>query len=520
MLYRPGKRVVCGAAVAVVLYLRRRGRRDRYLVAVRQRRHCRGRFAFDLYSVALTAVRHFVLVLRVLFTVVRPLAVQRFDLQFRCVLRNRQRAFRLADVVVLGKRSGLQRVGKRVRCFAYFRPTSGHIVGGSFAVYESVAAFGDCFIRQRRAVIRLGIRGARQRDRPLRHYQCTVIRGVAVVRICSLNLVVYSSDICNIRHCIGPGLSSINTVLYCRTFRHRRGCTASMRRTIILTAIINRFDGHSRRRDCQRTGSIRYVIVTWDAGNASLIFCCQIILWALADIGYGRCRAERGLDAVLIRFECTCYGVFTIQRVAVIGFTVSFRRNRQRQRVINGNNITTSNYRNRLARIIAVYLQVLLLIGGGRSRRVLRTDRYRSRVIILNLSSCPLQVMVHGDSSRIQLEAHLQHGASVASNRGRPVIILFCIQHILCRISRSLVRIGHGDFRFCQCLARIVAGCRLSRVRTVVTHIVVFDSIRNFNGFPHGIHAVIRNTLVGEHSCGRLGRSSGGGVLVRTIVIS
>ena len=171
MLYRPGERVVVGAAVAVILYLRRRSRRDRYLVAVGQRRHCRGRFAFDLYGVALTAVRHFVLVLRVLFTVVLPLAVQRLDLQFRRVLRDRQLAFRLADVVVLGKCSGIQRVGKRVGRFANFCPRSGYIIGGTFAGDESVSADCHFIVGQRRAVVFLAVRRARQCYAALRDYK-------------------------------------------------------------------------------------------------------------------------------------------------------------------------------------------------------------------------------------------------------------------------------------------------------------------------------------------------------------
>ena len=109
MFDRPGERVVIRAAVAVVLHLRISCRRDRHLISVRQGRYRRRRAVRNAHRVALLAVRHRVLVLRVLRTVVLPLAVSRFDLQFRLVLRNLQLAVGRRHQVVAYRSLGARR---------------------------------------------------------------------------------------------------------------------------------------------------------------------------------------------------------------------------------------------------------------------------------------------------------------------------------------------------------------------------------------------------------------------------
>ena len=168
MLYRPGERVLSFGAVADVRHLRCLCRRDRHLVAVCQRRYRTRRAFRDRYRVALIAVRDRVLVLRVLCTVVLPAAVRRFDLQFRRVLRDFQRAFRRGDLVVLRKRAFVQFVRERVLAAADFRLTARYIVRRSFAVDKAVAADRHCVVRQRRAVVLLLIVCTRKRYTPRR----------------------------------------------------------------------------------------------------------------------------------------------------------------------------------------------------------------------------------------------------------------------------------------------------------------------------------------------------------------
>ena len=257
MLDRPGERVVLRAAVAEVLHLRISCRRDRHLISVRQGRYRRRRAVRNAHRVALLAVRHRVLVLRVLRTVVLPLAVSRFDLQFRLVLRDFQRAVLRLDRVVLGQRALVQRVRERVLAAAHDRLAARNVVRRAFTVHEAITAHryvGLRVLRQRRAVVLLLAVCTRQRHSALRHFQGAVIRGIFVVRVRRFDLIIDCAKVLDAGHSVGPGLTAISAILDRRAFRHARRCTAAMRLTVVLVTVISCLHRHGRRLDRQIAG--------------------------------------------------------------------------------------------------------------------------------------------------------------------------------------------------------------------------------------------------------------------------
>ena len=133
-----------------------------------------------------------------------------------------------------------------------------------------------------------------------------------------------------------------------RDFRLRQ------RRTVVrLLAALTR-QRYTALRDRQRAGSIINNIIGRNAGDLCLISLSQILLGALADIGDRGSRAESSFNCLGIAAQFTGNCVLTIQRVAVIGLGLCFSRDRQRQRVVDGDDIAFGAYRDLLARVVAV----------------------------------------------------------------------------------------------------------------------------------------------------------------------
>ena len=270
MLNRPGEGVVVRTAVADVLYFCCRCRCDRYLVAVLQRCHCCGCAFRYGYCVALFTVRYGVFILRMLCTVILPLAISGLNLQLGLVLRDLQCAFRFADVVVFCQRALIQRVGELVCTLAYFCLCAGDVVCRAFAVHKAVSA--DCYVglgvlHQRRAVILLLAVCTRQRYRTLLDAQCAGFL---------LRNVIACGDIFSFGTCAGH-------YCYCSTVK----ATTIWRTCNILSAgcgvtTDRQYVTFSKTCDCVLLG------FNCAAGTGYCYFFSNVAVLRLTIIGFGR----------------------------------------------------------------------------------------------------------------------------------------------------------------------------------------------------------------------------------------
>ena len=161
---------------------------------------------------------------------------------------NRQRACGCFDVVVVGIRACVQRIGERIAAASRIQLAAGHIVGRAFTVHESVAAHRHGVVRQRLAVVGLAVRRARQCNATLRDLQFAGHNCIIVSFFCRLDFVRNVSEILDARNSIRPGLPIVNAVLEGNTLEYfpvfLGGRSAVMSRAVIRSFIGNGGNRH------------------------------------------------------------------------------------------------------------------------------------------------------------------------------------------------------------------------------------------------------------------------------------
>ena len=119
-------------------------------------------------------------------SVVHPGVGSRHDCYSLTALRHCQRAVGSTDVVVRGSRALVQGVGKGIVAGTDLSLAAGHVVGRTLALNEAVAGHSNSVVRQRRAVVLLAVRRARQGDAARRDCQGAIGRGNRLVLACVL----------------------------------------------------------------------------------------------------------------------------------------------------------------------------------------------------------------------------------------------------------------------------------------------------------------------------------------------
>ena len=252
--------------------------------------------------------------------------------------------------------------------------------------------------------------------------------------------------------------------------------------------------------DGQGARCIRNRVIVRNTRDCSLILGGQIILRALGNVSNRRSSTESSSDGIRIAAELTRNGIRTIQRSSVVGLAVGLRRNRQRQRVIDRDDVTVGRHRNRLPRVVAVNRKVLLLIGGNRSSGVIGTDGLLRRHVVSNLGRGALKVVVHGDGSLIKVEVDLQDGRSITGNLSGKNVVRVIARELICIARCSLVFIGCVDGRVR--LRGPGIGCPQFFILLILTSgilEVVLNLVVDVLSLPHGKHSVVRQVLVGCH---------------------
>ena len=174
-------------------------------------------------------------------------------------------------------------------------------------------------------------------------------------------------------------------------------------------------------------------------------------------------------------------------------------RDRQRKRVVDGDFIAVNADRDRLARVVAVDRQVLLLVGRDRCCGVFGSDGDVFRHIIRDLGRGVLQVVVNRDRSLIQLEVDLQNGAAVAGDRCAPSLVFAFIKDVLRRFVRLLVIARHLNRSVGRSFTRLVLAGGIGGIYTGVILIIELNGVLDVSGFPHSEHGVIRCMLICRH---------------------
>ena len=173
MLDRPGEGVVVRAVVAEVLHLGRCSGHDRHHVARAERRRARGRVRRNRHIVALVAVGHRVLVLRMGVAVVGPSAGLGDHLQLLRGSRDSQRARNTCDVVVRRHIRAVRRdhhvvLGRdRARVLANLsaRGAEGHVVRVAAHKALTLGRLGHLYRVDRDSAARVLVRLALARER-------------------------------------------------------------------------------------------------------------------------------------------------------------------------------------------------------------------------------------------------------------------------------------------------------------------------------------------------------------------
>ena len=166
--------------------------------------------------------------------------------------------------------------------------------------------------------------------------------------------------------------------------------------------LVLRGDGHGLRADGEGARVVGNNVVPGDAIGLSLI-----CLRALSDIRDRRGGAKDVSNGIGITIKRICDGIGSRQRIAVIGLALRGGIDRQRQRVVDSNDVAVSRNRHRLGRVVAVNREVLALVRIDRLRRVLGADGLLRRHVFGDLRCGALEVVVHGDRGLAQLEVRV-----------------------------------------------------------------------------------------------------------------
>ena len=156
------------------------------------------------------------------------------------------------------------------------------------------------------------------------------------------------------------------------------------------------------RRDRQRARIVSNSVVSGDTRSSGLISGSR------SDIRSDLQRSTKcAFNCRLIGIQRSNVGEGTGKLAAVIFFAIGLSRDRQRQRVVDGDDIAFGFDRDRLGRVIAVDRQVLPLIGRNRLCRVLGPDCLLGRHILRDRDRGALQVVVNRNFRLVQLEVRI-----------------------------------------------------------------------------------------------------------------
>ena len=262
------------------------------------------------------------------------------------------------------------------------------------------------------------------------------------------------------------------------------------------------------RRDRQRARIVSNSVVSGDTRSSGLI------AGSRSDIRSDLQRSTKfAFNCRHIGIQRSIVGEGTGKLAAIIFFAIGLSRDRQRQRVVDGDDIAFGFDRDRLGRVIAVDRQVLPLIGRNRLCRVLGPDCLLGRHIIRDRDRGALQVVVNRNFRLVQLEVRV---VSVFLIDTVCVLIgnkLSCVAHRLCTVIAGPVvddvHVRAGSSR----RAGSRSGRRLDRLGrgSDSTPAGAVGSDRVVDGyivlFPHSEEILIRLLLVGRYlRCSGTGR--------------
>ena len=187
---------------------------------------------------------------------------------------------------------------------------------------------------------------------------------------------------------------------------HHARCVGSVELELLLCAVVGDGGAAGQRDlglvDGQRTGCVRYHVVGRDAGDLRLILCGRVI--ARARIGDRRGLTESPRDHGVIARQRSRDGVVACEGRSVVRLVTALRLDGQRERVVDRDDVAVGRHRNRLARVVGVDREVLLLIRRDRGRGVLGADNLLRLHIVSDLGCGALEVVVHRDIGLVQLE--------------------------------------------------------------------------------------------------------------------
>ena len=241
------------------------------------------------------------------------------------------------------------------------------------------------------------------------------------------------------------------------------------------------------RRDRQRARIVSNNVVSGDTRRNSLI------AGGRRDIRSDLQRITKcTFNCRLIGIQRPIVGEGTGKLAAVIFLAVGLGRNRQRQRIVDGDDIAICADRDRLARVVAVDRQILALIFRDRLCRILGPDRLLRNHILRDLGRGTLQVVVNRDRGLVQIKVYLQDGAAVAGDRRGQDAGRALDKSILAVLGLSLIRIGSVDCAAGLGRTRVGQLFVLGVVLAIVILIIELNGIVYIKRFPHGVEIIIR----------------------------
>ena len=119
-------------------------------------------------------------------------------------------------------------------------------------------------------------------------------------------------------------------------------------------------------------------------------------------------RISNGCICITVEQPCDC--ALECRIFITVSLAAVFSLNGQRERVVNRDDVAVSGNRNGLARVVAVDREVLLLVRGDRSRRVLSANDLLRNHILGDLGRGALEIVMHGNRGFVEVEVDLQDG--------------------------------------------------------------------------------------------------------------
>ena len=317
---------------------------------------------------------------------------------------------------------------------------------------------------------------------------------VGKVRICVLEVVR------NNAHVIGSGIGlgygpvirlgflhgscyivQIIVCYHALVTRDRVRLSVKLGRSAVLGDRYSNLCGYRIDRQCSAFEC--YYIVSRNTGDLSLFVSRQILHRAFADIGNGRSFGKKSLDRCFICFQRTLDRVLTIQRVPVINLFLGLCGNRQRQRIVDLNQVARDLNRDFLARIIVIYCQILFLIFGLRCCFIFLANNLILNRISFKCCRLAKQIMLHSDRHFVEIKVKLQNGASVASNCCTENARFFIYKFILVVLGLGFIGISYFSSRISLRLASRSKSI-VDYILTVLVLIIELNSIIDIHCFP------------------------------------